>query len=92
MSFHKWMVGFFLAIIMVVALGINAFLFSARSFQFNLAQVAPRTNGVLSIEQLDSIDAQIAQIESDTAPQRGERAQIEERLATLNSEIEAQQQ
>lgn len=92
MTIKKWFVGFFLALIMVMSLGINAFLFSARSFQFNLAQVAPRTNGVLSIEQLDSIDRQIAQIEADTGPQRGERAQIEQRLATLNSEIESQQQ
>ncbi len=91
-SVHKWFVGFFLAIVMVAALGINSFLFSARSFQFNLAQVAPRTNGILSIAQLDDIDRQIAQIEADTAQQRGERAQIEQRLATLNSEIEAGQQ
>ncbi|MGE0827831.1 MAG: hypothetical protein AB7O04_00570 [Hyphomonadaceae bacterium] len=92
MTVHKWFVGFFLAIIMVTALGINAMLFSSRSFQFHLAQVAPRTNGVLDVRQLDDIDRQIAQIEQESAGPRGESARIEQQLALLNADIQSQQQ
>jgi hypothetical protein len=88
---HKWLVGFFLAVLMVTVLAICSFLFSARSFQFNLAQVSPGTNGILSVEQLDEVDAEIRKIEADTAGPRGERRTIEDRLSVLNGEIEAQQ-
>jgi len=87
MSIHKWLVGFALAVIMVVALGINAYLFSARSFQFNLAQVAPGSSGVLLIDRLDEVDTRIKALESVTAPQRGEASQIEGQVNTLNTQI-----
>lgn len=82
-SFHKWMVGIALTVIMVTALGTNALLFSARNFQFNLAQIAPTTNGVISVQELMDVETQIRQIESDTAGPRGEQIQVERQLAAL---------
>jgi hypothetical protein len=92
MSIHKWFVGFFLAVIMVLSLTVNAFLVSARAFQYNLAQVARDTNGVLSLRQMDIVEGQIRQISDATAAQRGERAQIEQRLTAVSSELGATQQ
>ena len=82
-SFHKWMVGIALTVIMVASLGTNALLFSARNFQFNLAQIAPTTNGVISVQELMDVETQIRQIESDTAGPRGEQIQVERQLAAL---------
>ncbi len=89
MTFHKWMVGFFLTVFMVAALGVNAMLFSARSFQFNLAQMAPTTNGVISVQELMETDTQIRAIEEESAQARGALIQVERQLATLNSDVEA---
>jgi hypothetical protein len=86
-SFHKWMVGLALAIIMLSALGINALLFSARNFQFNLAQVAPATNGIISVQELMGVDAQIKEIVRSTEEPRGALIQVQQELATLEGEL-----
>ncbi|MBL8551890.1 MAG: hypothetical protein JNJ73_18020 [Hyphomonadaceae bacterium] len=91
MTFYKWMVGAFLTVIMLAALATNAFLFNARAFQYNLAQIAPQTNGIVSIRALAAADEQITQISNRTAAQRGERAQIEEAIATVNVAVQDNQ-
>lgn len=89
MSIHKWLVGFFLAVFMVAALGVNAMLFSARNFQFNLAQMAPSTNGVIDVQELLATDRQIKAVESESAPQRGALIQIEQQLNALTAQTQA---
>lgn len=81
MTLKRWFAGFFLLILMVVALFVNSILFSARSFQANLANVAPDTGGVIRLADLKAVDAQVAMIERETAPQRGEAAQLADRAA-----------
>lgn len=88
-SFHKWMVGIALTVIMVSALGTNALLFSARNFQFNLAQIAPTTNGVISVQELMDVETQIRQIESDTSGPRGELIQVQQQVAALEAAEDA---
>ncbi|MGE3142435.1 MAG: hypothetical protein AB7L65_03885, partial [Hyphomonadaceae bacterium] len=90
-SFHKWMVGLALALIMIAALGVNAMLFSARSFQFNLAQIAPQTNGLISVDALLEADRQIEEIQRETAQVRGQQIQIEQQLAAVTSDADALQ-
>ncbi|MBI1186291.1 MAG: hypothetical protein GC206_03020 [Alphaproteobacteria bacterium] len=87
MSIHKWLVGFALAVVMIAALMINAYLFSARSFQFNLAQVAPGSNGILVMDTLDSVRSQIDQYQSDTAGSRGDAIRYEGEVNTLTAQI-----
>lgn len=87
MTFKKWMVGAVLTGVMVAALGTNAILFSARDFQHGLAQIAPSTNGLIDFNHLREADAQIQQIEAESAAQRGELIQIEQGLAAIDGEI-----
>ena len=87
MTFHKWMVGFVLAVVMVLALGINAILFSARDFQFGLAQISPQTNGLISVSRLIEVDDQINQITEDTSEPRGELLQLQGQIETLDAAI-----
>ncbi|MBI1252384.1 MAG: hypothetical protein GC189_13040 [Alphaproteobacteria bacterium] len=91
MSVHKWLVGFALAVIMVGALFINSLLFSARSFQFSLAQHVAGSNGTLSLSQLSDIESQIDEILQQTADQRGELLEIEQGLARLDGQAEARE-
>ncbi|MET0181465.1 MAG: hypothetical protein ABW199_01120, partial [Caulobacterales bacterium] len=91
MTLHKWVVGFVLAVIMVSALFVNALLFSSRNFQFNLAQMAPATNGVISVDHLLETDAQIDAIQKESADQRGGLIQIERQLSTISAETEAEE-
>lgn len=87
MSIHKWLVGFALAVIMIAALMINAFLFSARSFQFNLAQAAPGSNGILVMDTLDHVRAEINRYQTDTAGSRGDAIRYEGEVNTLTAQI-----
>lgn len=84
MSFHKWVVGLALALIMVSALGVNALLFSARNFQFNLAQIAPDTYGVIDVAALFEAQRQVEEIEAATAQTRAALTQVENQLAELD--------
>jgi predicted nucleic acid-binding Zn-ribbon protein len=87
MSFHKWMVGVFLSVVMVAALGINALLFSARDFQYGLALIAPETNGLISVPRLLEVDEQLQRIEAETAGPRGELLQVQSELAAVDGAI-----
>lgn len=88
MSIHKWLVGLSLAVIMVSALGINAMLFSARNFQFNLAQVAPQTNGVIDVPALFEAQRQIADIQLATSETRAALTQVENQITELDASVQ----
>jgi hypothetical protein len=81
------MVGLVLTAVMVAALGMNALLFSARDFQFGLAQVSPQTNGLVSIDRLVEVDAQVQQITAETSEPRGELLQIRGQIDSIDNFI-----
>jgi hypothetical protein len=83
MSIHKWLVGLFLAIIMVLALATNAVLFSARSFQYNLAELAPASNGIIDVDNFRAAEENIARIEKGVEMQRGEVLRVEQELKAV---------
>lgn len=85
MTFHKFAVGVVLGVAMLAVLSAGALVFSARDFQFGVAQVSPSTNGLISFERLAEVDAQIAQIEAETAEPRGELLQLDQQIAALDN-------
>jgi len=89
MTFYKFSVGVVLAIAMVAVLGMAALVFSARDFQFGVAQVAPATNGLISFARLEEADTQITQIETETAEPRGELLAIEQQLAAIDNRAQS---
>ncbi len=88
MTFHRWFAGFFLLILMVIALFVNSLLFSARSFQDNLAHIAPDTGGVIRLADLEQVETTVSMLKNQTAPQRGELAQLELRVAAVKKDVE----
>ena len=91
MSFHRWLTGAFLLFLMVFALGANAILFSARSFQHNLVSVDRNTGGIVSLADLRATEAQIAQLNADIQPQRSERDLAQQAFDGANKDaLEAQ--
>ena len=88
MTFKRWFAGFFLLVLMIVSLFVNSILFSARSFQDNLAHVAPETGGVIRLADLDSVNAKVGMLENQIAPQRGEAAQIAEKAALAQKDLD----
>jgi hypothetical protein len=89
MTFHRWFAGFFLLILMVVALFVNSLLFSARSFQDNLAHIAPATGGVIKLAELDEVESKVTLLKNQTAPQRGELAQLELQAAAAKRDADS---
>jgi hypothetical protein len=89
MSFHKWMVGLGLAFLMVTVLLVNSILFSARSFQFNLASIAPASQGIVSVDRLKEAEQSIEQVRQGVAIPRAELAQIDQQLRELDAKAEA---
>ena len=49
MNFHRWITGFFLLVVMMTALFVNAWVFSARSFQDNFSKVTGGGSGAVSM-------------------------------------------
>lgn len=88
MTFKRWFAGFFLLILMIVALFVNSIMFSARSFQDNLAHVVPGSGGVIRLADLDKVDAQVAFLENQISPQRGEAAQAAEKAAVAKRDLD----
>lgn len=91
MTLKRWFAGFFLLLLMVAALFFNSLLFSARSFQHNLFQVDPSSGGVVSLVELAAVDSQVAELERQTAPQRGEAAQAAQKAAIAKLELDTAQ-
>ena len=81
MTLKRWFAGFFLLLLMVTALFVNSILFSARSFQHNYFQVNPASGGIISLAELATVEAQVTELERQTAPQRGEAAVAEQKAA-----------
>ncbi|MBL8531531.1 MAG: hypothetical protein JNK94_07345 [Hyphomonadaceae bacterium] len=88
MTFYKFSVGVVLAVAMVGTLGAASLAFSARDFQFGVAQIAPDTNGLIDFHRLAEADAQIAKLEAETAEPRGALLEIENALAAVDARVE----
>jgi hypothetical protein len=73
MTLYKFSVGAVLAVAMVGVLGASAIMFSARDFQFGVAQVAPSTNGRVDFAALDRVEREIAVIQDQ--PEQAARVQ-----------------
>lgn len=88
MTLKRWFAGFFLLLLMVTALFVNSILFSARSVQHNYFQANPASGGVLSLSELAIVEAQVAELERQTAPQRAEAAQVQQKAAASKLALE----
>ncbi len=88
MTFYKFAVGVVLALAMVTVLGFSALVFSSRDFQYGVAQVSPTTNGLISFARLDAAEAQITEIETESAGPRGELLEIEQQIANLDTQVQ----
>lgn len=91
MTLKKFAVGFVLTIVMIFVLGSAALLFSARDFQFGLAQASPETNGLVSVNRLFEVDAQVETINAETAAARGELLQIQSEIAAIDSAVASEE-
>jgi hypothetical protein len=89
MTVHKWLVGLFLAVIMVLALATNAMLFISRSFQHNLAQLAPASNGILDVQNFLATQANIARIEKSVELQKGEVLRAEQEMKSVQDRAQS---
>lgn len=88
MTFYKFAVGVVLTLAMVAVLGMAALVFSARDFQFGVAQISPSTNGLISFTRLAEVEAMVARIEEESQGQRGEQLEIEQQLAALDTQTQ----
>lgn len=88
MTIYKFAVGVVLALAMVAVLGLSALVFSSRDFQFGVQQISPSTNGLISFAQLDAADGQIRQLESESAGPRGELLEIDQQIASLDTQVQ----
>lgn len=87
MTFYKFAVGVVLALAMIAVLGLSALVFSSRDFQFGVAQIAPTTNGLVDINHLVEVDAQIQQLEAESSAPRGELIEIEQGIAAIDNAV-----
>ncbi|MBU6408469.1 MAG: hypothetical protein KGS44_15285, partial [Alphaproteobacteria bacterium] len=85
MTFHKWMVGLGLAALMIAVLFFNAVLFSARSFQFNIASLDSASQGIVSVEAIALAEERLAAIEQSAAMPRAELSQIAQQISALDA-------
>lgn len=90
MTLYKFLVGFVLTLAMIAVLGLSALVFSARDFQFGVAQYS-NTSGLVDFRQLDQINAQIEQSRAESAAARGENQQITNRLTELQGQVDQAQ-
>ncbi|MEZ5994897.1 MAG: hypothetical protein R3C25_04025 [Hyphomonadaceae bacterium] len=88
MTIYKFSVGVVLAVAMIAVLAMSALVFSSRDFQFGVAQISPSTNGLISFAQLEEADAQIRQLEANSAGPRGELLQIDQQIAALDAQVQ----
>jgi hypothetical protein len=85
MTIYKFAVGMVLTLAMIAVLAFAALVFSARDFQFGVAQLSPATNGLISFARLAEVETQIAKIEEDSSGPRGEQLEIDRQLAALGA-------
>lgn len=91
MTFKKFMVGLVLTLVMVAVLTMSALLFSARDFQYGLAQLSPESAGLISIDRLLEADEQIERLQEESAGPRGELIEVEQRIADLDSAVQSEE-
>lgn len=92
MTLYKFSVGCVLAGAMVGVLGMAALVFSARDFQFGVAQASPSSNGRIDFAELDRVETEIGGIFAQSQDTRRELAEVQERLAALDrAEAQANQ-
>ena len=84
MTIYKFAVGVVLTFVMVGVLTIAALLFSARDFQYGLAQLAPQTSGLISVQRVLETDVEIAKLQQDSSGARGDLIAIDQRIADLD--------
>ncbi|MEQ1617750.1 MAG: hypothetical protein ABL883_05350 [Terricaulis sp.] len=88
MTFYKFTVGLVLTVAMIAVLGFGALVFSARDFQYGVADISSSTRGVIDFSQLAKAETQVAAILEETKGPRGEHAQIQEQLSALDGEAQ----
>jgi hypothetical protein len=89
MTIYKFAVGMVLTLAMIAVLGAAALVFSARDFQFGVAQISPSTNGLISFQRLAEADRQIQQLQAESAGPRGEQLQLQQRIAALDNQAQS---
>jgi hypothetical protein len=90
MTLYKFLVGLVLTIAMIAVLSLSALVFSARDFQFGVAQFS-NTSGLVDFKQLEQINSLIEQSRSESAAARGENQQITNRLTDLQAKVDQAQ-
>jgi len=85
MTFYKFLVGVVLAIAMVGVLVFAALVFSARDFQYGVAQIT-HTDGLLSFQQIADIDKQIKPLTEAVSGRTAETAQITQSIASMDDD------
>jgi VIT1/CCC1 family predicted Fe2+/Mn2+ transporter len=85
----RWFAGFVLLFLMVCALFLNTALFSARSFQHNLASFDRSSGGIVDIPRLEKAHADIAVIETKIAPLRLEAQQADAKVGAAQRAYDA---
>lgn len=88
MTIHRWLVGFFLLICMLAALFLNAIMFSSRSFQHYVAQVAPQTGGIIRLAEIDALSSEVDQLETRIAPLMAEAAAADAAAVSARSDLD----
>jgi hypothetical protein len=88
MTMHRWLVGFFLLICMLAALFLNAIMFSSRSFQHYVAQVAPQTGGIIRLAEIEALSKEVGALETRMAPLMAEAAAADAAAVTARGELD----
>ncbi|MFT3727600.1 MAG: hypothetical protein QM759_07245 [Terricaulis sp.] len=84
MTVYKFLVGFMLTVAMIAVLAMSSLMFSARDFQFGVAQVT-HTDGLLSFDDIERIGSQIEPLRAAASGRNAETAQITHSLAALDT-------
>jgi hypothetical protein len=87
MSPHRWFAGFFLLICMLAALFLNSVMFSARSFQHYVSQVAPETGGVIRLAEIEALGKDVRSLETTMAPLVSTAAEADAAAETLKRDL-----
>jgi hypothetical protein len=85
MTLYKFLVGLVLTLAMIAVLALSAMVFSARDFQFGVAQVT-HTDGLLSFDQIAEIERQIKPLREAGSGRTAEKTQIAQSLADLDAD------
>lgn len=79
---YRFFVGYFLLVLTVCSLFTLSVVFTSAAAQRNIAQLVPGSGGLISLEDVDRLAAQIDVLEREVSAQRAEVAQAELQLAS----------